>query len=268
MSKKKIYLIVKAYPEKSTKHGSSICTAGITDENEWIRIYPVDLNYYSSNKDLFKKWNLIEADVIEASEKLMRKESHKVKETSIKLIDNSLTNTSKKDTWDQRNSIIIPKISSSVEELERKKQEDHTSLGLIKPKEFEFYIRKEINEIKVEKTKTIQRNLDGAKLISPDKIEKVFAYKFKCNNPECKGHDMICEDWEVIEAFRSWKKKYDTADDLENALINKFDTEMKEKKDLHFILGTTSQFGTWVIIGLHYPPKNETKKIISLTSFY
>ena len=72
---------------------------------------------------------------------------------------------------------------------------------------------------------------------------------------------MICEDWELFEAFRNWKKKYTTPTELEKKLKDKFDTNMK-KRDLYFIVGTTSQFGTWVIIGLYYPPKNKNKSIL------
>lgn len=36
---KEILVLVKAYPEPSKKYGSSVCTAGITKEGEWIRIY-------------------------------------------------------------------------------------------------------------------------------------------------------------------------------------------------------------------------------------
>ena len=46
MRKQKILVIVKTYPEKSKKHGSSICSAGLTEISEWIRIYPIRLNIF------------------------------------------------------------------------------------------------------------------------------------------------------------------------------------------------------------------------------
>ena len=138
---------------------------------------------------------------------------------------------------------------------------DHTSLGIIKPKKYQFKIRKKIDEIEVIKSNFVQKTLDGFKIKIPDQIEKVFSYKFHCDDPKCKGHDMICEDWELFEAFRSWKKKYPVPTELEKKLKEKFDTNMR-KRDLYFIVGTTSQFGTWVIIGLYYPPKNKNKSLL------
>ena len=215
MPNKQIYLLVKAYPEKSKKYGASICTAGLTTEGDWVRVYPIDLGYYFINKGMLKKWNLIEADVKEASEKLKRKESHKINEHSIKLIDDSLTKlstskTKKQKIWENRNAVILPHLDKSIEELNIHKSQDHTSLGIIKPKKYQFKIRKRIDEIKVIKSNFVQKTLDGYKIKIPDQIEKIFSYKFSCDDPNCKGHDMICEDWELFEAFRSWKKKYTT----------------------------------------------------------
>ena len=73
---------------------------------------------------------------------------------------------------------------------------DNTSLGIIKPKDYKFIVRKKIEEIKIEKSKTSQKTLTGDKLIIPDEIEKAFSYKFNCNDEKCTGHDYICEDFE------------------------------------------------------------------------
>ena len=62
---------------------------------------------------MLKKWNLIEGDIKEASEKLKRKESDKINEYSRKLIDDSLTKLSTSQTkkqiiWDNCKEIIFP----------------------------------------------------------------------------------------------------------------------------------------------------------------
>ncbi len=74
MEKKKILVVVKAYPEPSTKYNSAICMAGITEQNEWIRLYPIDYDYFIKHLN-FSKFTWIEADVEKSTEKLMRKES-------------------------------------------------------------------------------------------------------------------------------------------------------------------------------------------------
>ena len=147
-------------------------------------------------------------------------------------------------------------MNKSIEELKELQSKYSTSLGIIKPKKFKFQLRKRINELEVIKSKTIQKNLNGKKMIIPDQIEKIFSYKFWCDDTRCNGHDMICVDWEMLEAYRNWSRKYKDPDELEEKLIKKFDKYMK-KRNLHFIVGTTAQFGTWVIIGLYYPPKEK-----------
>ncbi len=77
LEKKRIYVLTKAYPERSTKYGSAICMAGVTEEGEMIRLYPIDYDYFMKKLN-FSKFTLIEADVEKAQEKLKRKESFKV----------------------------------------------------------------------------------------------------------------------------------------------------------------------------------------------
>ena len=51
--KKKILLVVKAYPESSKKHGSVVCTAGVTDDGELIRIYPIHFENFRGKSNNF-----------------------------------------------------------------------------------------------------------------------------------------------------------------------------------------------------------------------
>lgn len=256
-----IYIVVKAYPEKSKSYGSAICTAGITSKKEWVRIYPIDLNFYRLNEGLLKKWNKIQADLKPSNEKLNRKESMKINEKSIQLLDGSLADTSDENTWNKRNNIILPLLNKSVEELEDLKKNENISIGLIKPKQYTFYLKKEIKDITIHESKSYQKTLTGEKIIIPDEIPNAFAYRFSCNIPNCKGHDMICEDWEIRESFREWRKRYNF-DELKNKLIEKYDIWMKER-DLYFVIGTTNPYNKFVIIGLYYPPKRKDKEIIS-----
>jgi len=40
----KIPITVKAYPAISKEYNETVCTAGITEEGKWIRIYPIPLD--------------------------------------------------------------------------------------------------------------------------------------------------------------------------------------------------------------------------------
>jgi len=254
--KREILLVVKTYPARSKKYGDIVCTASILeDTNEWIRIYPVDWLEFIK-KDL-KKFVRIEVEVKkDTSDYLHRKESYKIRNSSIKVIDDSLTKTQKKGVWNERKKILLNVATDSIKTLNNDYEDDRTSLGMIKPNErdLRFYSVKPIEEIEINIEESTQYTILGEKLKKVDVIEKAFKYKFKCNYDKCKGHNMICEDWELLQAFRNFKSRYNIVD-TEKHLKYKFEKWMIDKRDLYFILGTHWQFPKFMIIGLFYPPK-------------
>ena len=260
---KEILLIVKTYPERSKKYGNTVCTAGILkDTNELIRLYPFNFNSYISKH--LEKFICISAQIKKnTKERLKRKESYNVKDASIKIINTDLIDTNKKGVWDTRRRLLKPFQSDSIESLVSLSKIDRTSLGIIKPKlkTVEFKLKKPIEEIEIDIATGIQLNLYGKKLRKVDKIEKAFFYKFKCEGENCKVHNMICTDWELMQSFRSWKEKYKDPEELVENLTKKYQEWMKNR-DLHFILGTHNVYNTWFIIGLFYPPRLTERSIM------
>jgi hypothetical protein len=252
---KKVLVTVKAYPEESAKYKESVCTAGITDEGEWIRLYPIPFEIFRGPKK-FSKYDWIEVQCKPVSgEKLSRKESYKIRPDTIKVIDSSLN--MRPTNWVERNKIILPLIDKSIEELQYKFELDRTSLGLIRPKEiYEFYKIQELNEEERQIAKYAQITLDGMIRKQLEKIPYVFKYKFICDDNKCKGHNILCEDWELLEAWRKWQSRYKTEELLWSKIYEKFYDYFINKTNLHFYMGTHSLFPTWLIIGIYYPPKN------------
>lgn len=252
---KNTLVTVKAYPEKSKKYGACICTAGITDKGEFIRLYPVPMSLFREIGGI-SKYTWISVECEKASEYLMRKESYKILNQNIKLGDH--IDTGKQKDWKSRNEIILPLVSKSLEELDRKKDIDSTSLGIIKPKTIDMLSIDDVDVLTDDErniNRDIQMTLYGTKAFDPEKIPFIFRYHFKCDDSTCKGHKIMCEDWEMIESWRSWRKIYKNKSILHEKFINAFYTKML-KKDLYFFVGTHSKFNTWLIIGLYYPPKS------------
>lgn len=68
---------------------------------------------------------------------------------------------------------------------------------------------------------------------------------------------MLCTDWEMGQAYRAWRQGY--GDRWEAKFRLRFEAEMKGKYDTHFFVGTVHQHpGSWIIIGLFYPPRPAT----------
>ena len=134
--KKRVLVTVKAYPEKSKKYGEVVCTIGLTDQGDWIRLYPIPFNVFSG-RDGLKKYDWIEVDCKRAEEKLSRKESYRIRDGSLKITDRSLSliRVKGRANWVERNKILLSHISPSLEELRDNFDDDRTSIGLIKPAE-------------------------------------------------------------------------------------------------------------------------------------
>jgi len=259
---RQILLVVKTYPERSKKYGNAVCTAGILrDTNEWVRIYPINFNSYRAKH--LNKFVYFTAQIKKnTKERIKRKESYNIKDSSIKVINTDLVNPRLSGVWDTRRNILEKVQSDSIETLVAQSKEDRTSLGIIKPMQntVEFKLKKPIEEIEIDIATGIQLNLYGEKLRKVDKIENIFFYKFKCEGQDCNGHKMICTDWELLQSFRKWKDIYTDSDVLVEKLTYKYQEFMKSR-DLYFILGTHNRFNTWFIIGLFYPPKREVRSL-------
>lgn len=52
------YVIIKAAPRVSEKHGSTVCCAAIDRNGNWLRLYPVSFRYLDARQK-FKRWDRI-----------------------------------------------------------------------------------------------------------------------------------------------------------------------------------------------------------------
>jgi len=271
---KKVLVTIKAYPEYSRKHGEIVCVAGITDEGDFIRLYPVPFEYFRCRKKI-PKYSWIEVQCQRAGkEMLQRKESYKIrKEFGINIIDDSLLRKDGHTPWEERGKVILPLVSPSLEDLEKKFKIDKTSLGLIKPYELiDFYSTTPLNEIDKERSKLIQKTLFNEDRTVLDRIPHIFYYKFRCSQSCLKIHNISIEDWEIFQSFREWSNRYKTPELLWEKIRQRYYNDFI-KKDLHFFMGTDSRWGSWMIIGAYYPPKkseikdDDVKRKISLDDF-
>ena len=83
---KKVLVTVKTYPTLSSTYGELVCTAGITEDGSWIRIYPIPFRrlkeYYR-----FEKYTWIELP-LEKNKQDPRPESFRPRDLSeIKILE-------------------------------------------------------------------------------------------------------------------------------------------------------------------------------------
>lgn len=248
---KRVLITVKTYPTPASKGAEVVCTAGITDKGEWIRIFPVPFRYLAGESQ-FKKYQWVEVRVRKSSD--TRKESYEIDADSINILSNPLPT---KNDWKDRKDIVSPLESPSLCYLKKMRRKNGDTLGIVKPRVIHnFYIEKDRKDwTSKEKAKLLQYSVYDRNPLTPlEKIPYRFIYRFTCDDPDCTGHKLICTDWEISEAYRKWRKEY--GDEWKWAIINRFQTDMILRYNTSFFVGTIHGYpASWIIIGLFYPPR-------------
>ncbi len=252
--KKTVLVTVKAYPNPSSKYTETVCVAGIDlDKSQWIRLYPIPFRDLDDEKK-FKKYSIIKVNTTKSSD--TRPESYKADADSIevdKLIDT-------KDKWEKRKAIVLPTQSKSFCEILKNQTEKDKSLGVFKPTNIDFYWTKRKKERDENKVENIYAQLSFFNK-SKNAIEQIpydFRYTFTCaNETSCTGHDLMIVDWELGQAYRSWRWKYKDEDVLLQKIKQRWLTNMcAPHNDVYFFVGNTNRFrDTFLVLGTFYPPK-------------
>ena len=109
-----------------------VCTAGITEALEWVRLYPIDYRYRPKDQQ-FRKYQWIEIGLgSKGAKNDDRKESRRPDLESIRLLGDPLPTDNK---WRARREIIDRLPHHTRLELEALYEADKTSLGIVRPTE-------------------------------------------------------------------------------------------------------------------------------------
>ena len=127
--KEKLLVLAKATPEISSKYEQLVCVAGITDQGEWRRIYPIPWkSFWKSSGTNFKKKSWIEYELLSDLPSDHRPESRKIDFSTITPLGEASFAEIEK---------LLQQRKTCIEDLEAvgvKKQ----SLGVVEPKVIDF----------------------------------------------------------------------------------------------------------------------------------
>ena len=126
----RVLITVKTYPLPSKKYRELVCTAGVTANGEFVRLYPIDFRRLDYGRQ-YRKYQWIELNVRTHSGRDFRKESYRPDSDSIRLGEFIPTRSG---NWDKRAKFALAKKSQSMEELRIQQNADRTSLGVFRPK--------------------------------------------------------------------------------------------------------------------------------------
>ncbi len=257
MPRLRVLITVKTYPIPSAKYDELVCTAGVTEGGQFVRLYPINFRELPYSQQ-YRKYQWIEVEATRHTVRDVRKESWRPDCDTLEILGRPIK--TKNGNWDERARYVMPLVSKSMEELSDRQSEDSTSLGLFRPKKV---LDLEISQDTPDWPPKFLAQLKQARLWEtrgvtkepPRKVPWKFHYRFVCDDARCKGnHRMMITDWETGRLYWREIDNGKTPEAAAESVQYKFlDSICGPGKNTYFYVGTVLQHGTWVVIGTFYP---------------
>lgn len=249
----RVLITVMTYPHPSSSHQELVCTAGITEQNEWVRLYPIDYRYQPRHRQ-FHKYQWVEV-VLEGRGlgNDSRKESRKPQMETLRVCGEPL---STKNDWRERRAIIDAMPHYTVAELEAAHEADRTSLGIVRPKRvLDIRIEAADSEWKPEWQQLFQQMTLFGPLQKPlAKLPYKWSYVFECEDRP-KPHKCMIEDWELGVLFLKLRDEMEEQKAAESVKDKYLQELCAPSRDVRFFMGTVFPYNTWIVLGVFWPPK-------------
>lgn len=249
ITKERAIILVKAWPQPSTKYGETVCCAGVTPEGEWRRLFPIRFRNLQGSAQ-FKRWDVLEYQP-EKPKSDRRRESRHVHEQSLK--------SAGRLSESRRADMLSPLIRSSYEEAAM--QGD--SLTLIRPKNFSLGWKiKPPSKLEAERSARAKTLMQGSLLEKELATLEPCPYDLFVHFTDATGpHRMQCGDWETPATFFKWRKMYGEIEAL-SKLKSKYENEYPQG-GVAFAMGTMNRYPkTWMLLGIIRLDHSDQLKLI------
>ena len=249
----KVLITVMTYPHPSRSYQELVCTAGITENYEWVRLYPIDYRYRPRHQQ-FRKYQWIEIELLpRGANNDNRKESRKPRLETMRPLGEQLGT---KNGWQDRKQIIDRMPVHTIKQ-QALYDSERVSLGIVRPLKV---LDVEIEPADPDWKPEWQALFDQLRLFGPQqkplrKIPFKFSYVFECEDDK-KPHRAMIEDWELGVL---WLKQADQLGDERRAAESVRDKYLEElcapDRDTKLFMGTVFPHNSWVVLGVFWPPK-------------
>ncbi|NLF68445.1 MAG: hypothetical protein GX575_05240 [Candidatus Anammoximicrobium sp.] len=254
----KILITVKTYPIPSGKYGELVCTAGLTEQGQFVRLYPINFRDQPYSKQ-YRKYQWVEIEAERHHGRDSRRESFRPDCDTLVILGEPIPTL--RGDWSERARLVLQNVASSVEQLREQQDKNGTSLGIVRPRmvhdlvaeptdrEWKKSFLAELRQSRIWDDRPVSKQ-------PPRKVPYNFKYVFDCDDPRCKGHRMMNEDWELGSLYWKMIDKGCAEEEAIAKVREKFLTQMcGPDRDPHFFLGTVlSHPKNWVVIGVFWPP--------------
>jgi hypothetical protein len=268
MAKQKVLIAVTTYPMPSRSHDELVCTAGLLENGQWIRIYPVPLSFLRGikiNGEVKQvKYTWFELELRKRTDDF-RPESHSPIHYDFRdLVIHETIDT--KSNWFKRKEIALKNVYTDMDKLIKDSNAPtNISLATFKPTTVKDLVWEEDAAEWKDEWKDLRKQGD---LFSGDKEPEILIpklpYKFyyRFTDETGKKRRLMIEDWEIGALY--FKCLRDSEGNVAQALEkvkDQYERNFINNKDLYFFLGTTKKWhmrrgnNPFVIIGVFYPKK-------------
>jgi len=266
MSRKKVLITVTTYPLPSRSYDELVCTAGILENGEWIRIYPVPLSFLIDLKGTGKvknvKYTWIEIDINKRKDDF-RPESHSPINYDFRDIVIGKT-IGTEGNWALRKDLCLKNIYTNKNKLlSDSKAPKNVSLATFKPsKILGFEYKEDTREWKNEWIE-LRKQVSLFETVKPiETIIPKLPYKFYYRFIDDIGNEskLMIEDWEIGALYWNCLRNANGNETIALQKVKEqYERNFLKNKDVYLFLGTTKEWhrrrsdNPFVIIGVFYP---------------
>lgn len=234
----RVTVLVKALPQRSAKHGETVCCAGVTSQGEFKRLYPVRFRHLKEGS-AFKRWDWVNFKHVRPPHD-SRRESCRVFEDSI-VVGRQLP---KAERARFLNPLVLPSVKAAAERGD--------SLALIRPIDPQFsYKRKTATQLAEEresyKLAAAQGSLFDDELAALEPTP--FEFKFKFRDAEAP-HEYTNGDWEAHAMFFNARKRGKSEQEALDWMDHTFNVEYRERGMLFAVGNQAKRPHIWQLLGV------------------
>ena len=240
----RVTILVKASPQPSKSHSETVCCAGLEENGDWKRLFPVRFRRLEGDK-AFVRWDIVEFK--------FRKPRDDNRFESCRVLEDSIRIVGKTKKIDERAALI----ERAVVDSEKRAAELGHSLAVIRPKDvslsWKARTEREIDELAASfRAKAAQLSLLEDEIRAYQPCPYRFTMKYKDGDG---SHKKSCADWETDAAFFNLRRRYGESEALKH-LKNSY-CEDYVQKGLVFALGNMKKRPqTWQLLGIFPTPES------------
>jgi hypothetical protein len=234
----RVTVLVKALPQRSAKHGETVCCAGVTANGEFKRLYPVRFRHLKEGS-AFKRWDWIDFKYARPPHD-SRRESCRVFEDSI-IVNKPLPLAERASFL---NPLVLPSVKVAMER--------NDSLALIRPLNPRFTHKLKTLPQLEEERESYRRAASQGSLFDSDLAAlepSPFEFKFKFRDADAY-HEYTNGDWEAHAMFYNARQRGMSEQETLEWMDHTFNVEYPQRGMLFAIGNQAKRRHVWQLLGV------------------